>query len=383
MIEQAIYFGLGCVVAGLMALAFTPVLWARALRLTRARLQAQIPVSMQEILADRDQLRAGFAVAARGLEQEMERVRDGKAADLAELGRRAMEIFRLTEQLTGARSALAAQDAEIRQLTRDAVEAAAGLAAAQTGLQQNHAWFEQKLEQHEALKRAKVDLEHLLDQARSTVGTLQQRISGLELTIEDGDRKRKTLLQNLDSARQQAALAAEERDLLANQLATAHSAQETLRRRLAAETALVAELTEAKRAFEAEADAAKVKLRLAGTGREGPAASRQDSRADSLRESFASAQGRAAATPPRPASTLDKPNGASPVNQPGGTAPPSDANSGEADLRATIHELGLAIAAMRPAAAAMPEAAMPAAAHRPPPARGGPPPATPVSVASE
>jgi predicted nucleic acid-binding Zn-ribbon protein len=341
-IEQAIYFGLGCVVAGLMALSFTPVLWARALRLTRQRLQVQIPVSMQEILADRDHLRAGFAFAARALEQEMDNVRATKAGDMSELGRRAVEIFNLSQELAEARAELESQGQEIERLTREAVEAAAGLAGLQSSLHQNHVHFEQRLENYESLKKSHWDLELALEQKRTTVGALQTRVSGLEMTIEDAERARTALSQQLDAARREAALAGEERDLLAQQLDAVHAAQETLRKRLTAETILTAKLEQEQHVLRAELDAARVRIRLGfaeieGVGIEGAGRAGQEAkdreRASGLRHNLEAA----------------------PLNVPHEVV---EGSVSDAVLRASIHSLGLAIAEMMPASAPAPAPAV-------------------------
>ena len=134
MIEQSIYFSIGCIVTALLALAFGPIFWNRALRLTRQRLQLQVPLSMREILADRDQVRAHFAVERVRLEQAMERVHAGKARDMAEIGRRTMETVALTEQVAAARALEAAREREIDLLHRDAAEAGAEIGALKVAL---------------------------------------------------------------------------------------------------------------------------------------------------------------------------------------------------------------------------------------------------------
>lgn len=117
MIEQAIYFALGCIVTALLALLFTPVLWSRALRLSRKRLQLQVPLSMQEILAERDHLRAAHAVDRLRLEQEMARVRAGKDADMVAIGRATVEASRLAEEAEALRKLDEARAHEIALLT--------------------------------------------------------------------------------------------------------------------------------------------------------------------------------------------------------------------------------------------------------------------------
>ncbi|HTJ02989.1 MAG TPA: hypothetical protein VL492_09350, partial [Methylovirgula sp.] len=110
MIEQAMIFALGFLVAGLLALAFVPAVWARANRLTRRQLEMQIPLSVQEILAERDQLRAEFAVERCRLDQRAEKLGEQHAADLAQLGQLVTQISQFENEVTS--SARALQESE-------------------------------------------------------------------------------------------------------------------------------------------------------------------------------------------------------------------------------------------------------------------------------
>ncbi len=201
MIEQAIYFGLGCAAAGLLALAFLPVLWARAVRLTRQRLQMQIPVSMQEILADRDHLRASFAVEQRKLEQQMERVRAGKAQDMSEIGRRTAEIVALSESLATLHATGTLREGEVAKLLRDLEEAHAETGALQVALHDAHVYFEQRLHGYEALRRDYHALEATAEERRLTVASLHTRTMGLEMTVQDAQRARAGLEKKLEAVR--------------------------------------------------------------------------------------------------------------------------------------------------------------------------------------
>ena len=58
-------FMLGALSAGLLALLMLPAFWRRALRLTRRRLEMLMPLSMDEVVAERDLLRAEFAADKR------------------------------------------------------------------------------------------------------------------------------------------------------------------------------------------------------------------------------------------------------------------------------------------------------------------------------
>ncbi len=93
------YFALGFLVAGLFALMFLPAFWRRALRLSMRRLQLLAPMSMEEVFAERDLLRAEFAIRERRHEQAMESTQASRAHDLATIGRQVAQIADLETQL--------------------------------------------------------------------------------------------------------------------------------------------------------------------------------------------------------------------------------------------------------------------------------------------
>ena len=63
MIDIAIYSALGFLLGCLLGLVLAPPLWNRAVRLTTRKLEATMPMSLAEIQADKDQLRAEFALS--------------------------------------------------------------------------------------------------------------------------------------------------------------------------------------------------------------------------------------------------------------------------------------------------------------------------------
>src|SRR6202165_827888 len=95
MIEPIMYVGLGFFAASLVALAIIPFVHARAVRLTMRRLEAATPLSMAEIQADKDQLRAEFAMSTRRLEMSVDQLKTKTTSQLAELGKKGDVINRL------------------------------------------------------------------------------------------------------------------------------------------------------------------------------------------------------------------------------------------------------------------------------------------------
>src|SRR5262245_62243040 len=86
MIEPIMFFGIGFLVASLFGLVLLPLVHNRAVRLTMKRLEAATPLSMAEIQADKDQLRAEFAMSTRRLELSVEQMKVKTTSQLAQLG---------------------------------------------------------------------------------------------------------------------------------------------------------------------------------------------------------------------------------------------------------------------------------------------------------
>ncbi len=87
MLEPIMYIGIGFLVAGLLVIGVIPLVHARAVRLTMRRLEALTPLSMAEIQADKDQLRAEFAMSTRRLEMNVEQMKAKTTNQLAEIGK--------------------------------------------------------------------------------------------------------------------------------------------------------------------------------------------------------------------------------------------------------------------------------------------------------
>jgi chromosome segregation ATPase len=101
LIEAAMYFVLGALAAGLLALTITPAIWRRANRLSLARLESAMPMSLAEIQAEKDQLRAEFAINIRRLEVTLGRLGEREAAHVIDMNRKRDEIARLTAEQAG------------------------------------------------------------------------------------------------------------------------------------------------------------------------------------------------------------------------------------------------------------------------------------------
>jgi len=122
MIEPIMYFGIGFLVSALLGLLFVPLVHNRAVRLTMRRLEAATPLSIAEIRADKDQLRAEFAMSTRRLEMSVEQMKAKTTTQLAELAKKSDAINQLKKELgekTASVFALESRDKALRDQLRD------------------------------------------------------------------------------------------------------------------------------------------------------------------------------------------------------------------------------------------------------------------------
>jgi chromosome segregation ATPase len=113
MIESLMFFAMGFFLASLSVLVTVPLVHGRAVRLTTRRLEGEIPTSRAEILADKDLLRAEFAMSTRRLEIDVEQLRTKSASQLAELGRKTGAVNRLKIELGNLRDQVGAAEKEL------------------------------------------------------------------------------------------------------------------------------------------------------------------------------------------------------------------------------------------------------------------------------
>jgi len=99
MIEPIMYLAIGFLVSMLFGLMIVPLVHNRAVRLTTRRMEAATPLSMAEIQADKDQLRAEFAMSARRLEMNVDQLKNKTTSQLAELGKKSDAINRMKIEL--------------------------------------------------------------------------------------------------------------------------------------------------------------------------------------------------------------------------------------------------------------------------------------------
>ncbi len=105
-IQSAMLVVLGFLAANLLVLLLAPAYWRRAVRLTTAHLKQSMPLTESEIRADKDKLRAEYAIKVQRLEAKAEQSQLASARQQIELNRRDAAISALEGELSRLKTSL-------------------------------------------------------------------------------------------------------------------------------------------------------------------------------------------------------------------------------------------------------------------------------------
>ena len=116
MLQTVLIFTFGFLAAALLALMAAPAVWRRAVYLTRKRIEAALPLSLNELNAEKDALRAEHAMAMRRMELRLKDTREHDTSEKVLVEEQGERIKSLESNVatTAARNAeLERQHAEI------------------------------------------------------------------------------------------------------------------------------------------------------------------------------------------------------------------------------------------------------------------------------
>ncbi|MBN9135829.1 MAG: hypothetical protein J0I92_07225, partial [Phyllobacterium sp.] len=100
MVQSVLFFALGVLCAAFLVVLIAPSVWRRAVVLTRRRIEASIPQTQAEIQADKDRIRAEYAMTTRRLEISVKSLKEKVAEQLVEIsrGREALKGLAMVRQ---------------------------------------------------------------------------------------------------------------------------------------------------------------------------------------------------------------------------------------------------------------------------------------------
>jgi chromosome segregation ATPase len=199
MIEPIMFIGIGFLVAGLLVIGAIPMVHARAVRLTQRRLEAMTPMSMAEIHADKDQLRAEFAMSTRRLEMSVDQMKAKTSSQLAEIGKKSEAVGRLKLELGEKAAALLGAEAKVNSLTEEMQNAQSELAAKTETLQQTERKLAETAAEVLRLSSQLNDSTMRADSQRVELVTLQAQAEMLKGQIEGNEQEIKSLQGRLEA----------------------------------------------------------------------------------------------------------------------------------------------------------------------------------------
>jgi chromosome segregation ATPase len=206
-IQSILFFILGFLCAGFLALMVAPAIWRRAVALTRRRIEASVPLTLTEIQADKDRMRAEFAMSTRRLEMSVKSFRDKAAAQVVEINRGREELKRLAAE------------------RNDKNE---GLTELETKASELRAELGRREEQLQRLSDKLADAEKALEQLSGDVSALRDARKDAEQRYQEIVAEGRTTRDALKAEKRRAAELERKVDRLTSSL---HDREETLDRR--------------------------------------------------------------------------------------------------------------------------------------------------------
>ncbi|MBZ9694981.1 MULTISPECIES: hypothetical protein [unclassified Mesorhizobium] len=173
MVQSVLFFALGFLCAGFLALMVAPAVWRRAVALTRRRIEASIPLTQAEIQADKDRIRAEYAMTTRRLEINVKTLREKAAEQLVEINRGREALKALAVERTDKDHALAELGAKNEALRQREEEL--------------HQLSERLKETERKLERRALDLEkleHMYDDASFASSSRQIELVARESELQ-------------------------------------------------------------------------------------------------------------------------------------------------------------------------------------------------------
>jgi hypothetical protein len=184
-VEQALFFAIGFLVASLAALIAAPLISRRAFRLAEARARMQAPVTERQAAADRAALIAVHAVEQMRLEHRIALAEETTATVRAAGGRQAARLIALEADTTEREGIIFDHLAEISKMSAERREFEVAASASQMALHDAFAQRDRAQVREAAAKARQDELESEASRDRARIAILMARAESLQSRIED------------------------------------------------------------------------------------------------------------------------------------------------------------------------------------------------------
>ena len=206
-IQSILFFSLGFLCAGFLALMVAPAIWRRAVVLTRRRIEASVPLTLNEIEADKDRMRAEFAMSTRRLEMSIKTFKEKAASQIIEINRNREELRALAEERGEKDRSLSELEAksgelraELRRREEELQRASERLADANKKLEERALELEELGRLYEDASFSSSSRQIELVARETEVEKLASDISGLRNQRKDADKRVREMMAERKSA---------------------------------------------------------------------------------------------------------------------------------------------------------------------------------------
>jgi chromosome segregation ATPase len=117
LVQSILIFTLGFLAAALLALMVAPAIWRRAVYLTRKRIEAALPLTANELNAEKDKLRAEHAMAVRRVEMRVRKMREESASQKIAFEEQAGKLRKVEKELAESSANGVRLEGELDELT--------------------------------------------------------------------------------------------------------------------------------------------------------------------------------------------------------------------------------------------------------------------------
>lgn len=181
------FYALGLLTACILALVVAPPLWRRAVRLNRRSIEETMPMTWAEIQAEKDQIRAAFAVSTRRLDVTIEKLENQVTEQLIDINRKreiishltaegslsAEDMIALEQERDRLRDEVAARKGEIAEAAKAAAAQERRLASLQEALDQTKGQLDAIVSERETQRMEIVARDTELDNLRDSVAAVK------------------------------------------------------------------------------------------------------------------------------------------------------------------------------------------------------------------
>lgn len=242
MIEPALYAAFGACLATLILLLFLPALWRRAVRLTTRRLAGKLPLSVSEIIAAQDRLRAEHAMATRAVERRTELLVADAARERVAAGRSRAQELGLKAEIANLQESIRVLETTGAVARNDLDRTGVEFAETSRALETAKAEAQAAVRERDAAKKAASVAELAADSLRIDLATTEAALASTRAELADSEKRLKQAGESISAKEEEERRVGELLRAETSRVADANAAKLAAERQLVDETANVVAL---------------------------------------------------------------------------------------------------------------------------------------------